>query len=127
MRLEIVALLALGVVTLSAADQPAKNEPTAAETEQQAEIAEATKLTQKLSSYKKGKLTRLVKSGTKEDLMNLPRIGEATADRIISARPFDSSAHLVTVKGIGLKTFAKIVDFVDKGDRTVTPKKKTPG
>ena len=117
MKIGIAALFAtmLGMSSLLSAEDKEKTEPDPAEVAQAQEIEKAESIIGKLSSYKKGKLTKLVKSGSKEDLMELPRVGEATAGRIIEARPLESSAHLVTVKGIGLKTLEKIVDYIDQG------------
>jgi DNA uptake protein ComE-like DNA-binding protein len=41
-------------------------------------------------------------SASKEDLMKLPGVGDATADKIIAARPFKTKAEL-TAKGIVTK------------------------
>ncbi len=73
------------------------------------ELEKAEQILKSLSSYKKGKLTKLLNSGKKEDLLTLPGIGEKTATNIIKARPLKSSAHLISVKGIGEKTFSDIV------------------
>ncbi len=73
------------------------------------ELAEAEKLLASLSAPKRTALTKLLNSGTKEELAALPGIGVATAEAIIKSRPLKSAAHLVTVKGVGEKTFAKIV------------------
>lgn len=90
----------------TASKSTAKAETTDADT---AELQKAEAMLKELSSSRKGSLTRLLNSGDKKALMELPGIGDATADAIIKARPLKSSAHLVLVKGVGEKTFANIV------------------
>ncbi|MFT5470258.1 MAG: competence ComEA-like helix-hairpin-helix protein [Verrucomicrobiales bacterium] len=92
---------------VSAAD----DKPTA----QEREILAAEQLLDELSSSDKGKLTRFVNHGAAKELIALPGIGKLTAVSIIEARPLESSAHLVAIKNIGLKTMEKIVKFVDGG------------
>lgn len=47
-----------------------------------------------------------------DSLVLLPGIGEATAARIIAARPFHSVYELLKVKGIGEKKFRKLYPFI---------------
>jgi len=108
---------------------PKKSSTTAVEkskNEVEKEIKAAEKLVAKLKSSQKSKFTKVVKSGKTDDLMKLPGIGEVNAAAIIKARPLKSSAHLVTVKGIGPKTFANIVDYYSKGLDAKKPEPKKP-
>jgi DNA uptake protein ComE-like DNA-binding protein len=47
-------------------------------------------------------------SATKDDLMKLPGIGDATADKIIAARPFKTKAELLTKKIVTRAEYSKI-------------------
>jgi competence ComEA-like helix-hairpin-helix protein len=47
-----------------------------------------------------------------DELANLPGIGEALADRIIAARPFQSVEDLAKVQGIGTAVLAGFIDQV---------------
>gem|GEM_PF-4868044 len=51
-------------------------------------------------------------SATIDQLMELPGIGAAFAERIVAARPFTSVEQLDQVKGIGEKTLAKLTPLV---------------
>lgn len=113
-KITVIGLIAIGLPLAFAQDEEKSSKdkkPTTAERE----VIEADELLDELSSTNKGKLTKLVNSGTEKDLIALPGIGKVTAGRIIEARPLESTAHLVTIKNIGLKTMEKIVTFVDEG------------
>jgi competence protein ComEA len=45
--------------------------------------------------------------------MKLPGVGEATANRIIEARPFKTPKDLLKVEGIGPKTFVRLAPFLE--------------
>jgi len=53
-----------------------------------------------------------INSASQQELELLPRIGPAMAKRIIMARPFMSVDDLLKVKGIGPKTFEKLIDKI---------------
>ena len=47
-------------------------------------------------------------SATKEDLMKLPGVGDATADKIIAGRPYKTKAELASKKILTAKQYAKV-------------------
>lgn len=67
-----------------------------------------------------------INTATESELSHLPGIGPATAANIIKYRekqPFQKARHLMRVKGIGRKTFAKIEQYVVvQGPTTATAK-----
>lgn len=121
----VVAVLGVGLSAI-AADDDKDGADGKKSTAQEREILAADELLDKLSTSNKGKLTKLVNSGSAKELMALPGIGKVTADLIIEARPLESTAHLVTVKNIGLKTIEKIVAFVDKDGLSAPPPESKP-
>jgi len=53
-----------------------------------------------------------INTSTKEELMSLPGIGEAYADRIIESRPYKNIEEIKNVKGIGDSIYGKIKDKI---------------
>lgn len=51
-------------------------------------------------------------TAARDQLMLLPGVGEATANRIIQARPFKKPADLLNVEGIGPKTLERLSPFL---------------
>ena len=81
----------------------------------------------KKSNHKQltGKLN--LNTANEDQLMLLPTVGPAKAERIVSWRKkngaFKRVADLRRVKGFGYKTFKKLEPYLDiKGDTTLTPK-----
>jgi len=53
-----------------------------------------------------------INTGSKEDLMSLPGIGEAYAKRIIESRPYKGIEEIKNVKGIGDSMYEKFKDKI---------------
>ncbi|MBI5908813.1 MAG: helix-hairpin-helix domain-containing protein [Betaproteobacteria bacterium] len=92
------ALIAVALLLSANLSFAADNKPgTAAETK----AISAPKATEKAAKAKDAKAAAKVKlvdinSAGKKDLMTLPGINDAEADKIIAGRPYGSKAHLVT-------------------------------
>jgi competence protein ComEA len=72
-----------------------------------------------------------INTATAEQLQLLPRIGPATAKRIIEFReangPFKKAEELVAVRGIGEKSLANLLPYVvTEGKTTLTEKVRLP-
>jgi competence protein ComEA len=53
-----------------------------------------------------------INSASKEELMSLPGVGDATADKIIAGRPFKSKSDLTKKKIVGSKEYDKIKNHI---------------
>jgi len=53
-----------------------------------------------------------INSASKEDLMSLPGVGDATADKIIAGRPWKSKSELTKKKVVGSKEYDKIKNHI---------------
>jgi DNA uptake protein ComE-like DNA-binding protein len=82
--------------------------------ERQVEREESTDLELATQSPKLPPGTKLNPNiAARDQLMKLPGVGEATANRIIEARPFKTSEDLLRIHGIGPKTLARLAPFLD--------------
>ncbi|HYQ89906.1 MAG TPA: helix-hairpin-helix domain-containing protein [Candidatus Binatia bacterium] len=71
------------------------------------------KATHKAHSAAKKMVPRVdINSASKEDLMKLPGIGEATAEKIVDGRPYKTKAELVSKKIVTKSVYGKIRNLV---------------
>lgn len=62
-------------------------------------------------------------TATKEQLMLLPGVGPTTADKVIQyreRRPFHRASHVMRIKGVGKKTYARLKPYLSvEGETTL--------
>ncbi len=115
-RLAPLAAIALLVASMGGTWHVADAAPTVAVTE------EPERPPKKSAKELTGKLN--LNTATEEQLMMLPTVGPAKAERIVTWRKknggFKRTADLRRVKGFGYKTFKRLEPFLDvKGDTTL--------
>ncbi len=86
---------------------------------------EAAPASRKMKKNVAGKLN--LNTATEDELMMLPTVGPAKAERIVTWRKknggFKRTADLRRVKGFGYKTFKRLEPLLDvRGDTTLAPK-----
>jgi len=120
----VALVIAMGGTWMTSADanaapaaQLAANANTATE--------EAAPASRKMKKNVAGKLN--LNTATEDELMLLPSVGPAKAERIVTWRKknggFKRTADLRRVKGFGYKTFKRLEPLLDvRGDTTLAPK-----
>ena len=109
----VVSLVLAGLLALplfaaaqGSTQSPAKAQASSA-TSTDASVASSTPTT-KMHSHHATSMKVDINSASKEELMKVPGIGEATADKIVGARPFTAKNELVTKKIVTRSQYAKI-------------------
>ncbi len=92
------ALVAAALLVTASLAFAAETKPAAAGETKAASAPKATEKTTKPKDVKTAAKVKLVdiNSAAKKELMTLPGIGDAHADKIIAGRPYLSKAHLVS-------------------------------
>ncbi len=113
----ILAALAIGFVVpvLAMAD----------DTTPQSSTPPATSAEHHEKSSKPAKPHVNLNTGTKDQLMTIPGLDDATADKIIAARPFKSKNELVEKKIMTKKEYEKISGMVTTGSSSSSHKSST--
>ena len=71
--------------------------------------AEKTARHVKAEKVEKATMAKIdINTATKDELMKLPGVGDAIADKIIAGRPYKTKGALATQKILGPKAYAKI-------------------
>lgn len=101
------------------------NAAPAAQLAANAATEEAAPASRKMKKNVAGKLN--LNTATEDELMMLPSVGPAKAERIVTWRKknggFKRTADLRRVKGFGYKTFKRLEPLLDvRGDTTLAPK-----
>ena len=109
--LVLATLLCLAVITLSSSAQTAEKGATAKTAPASTTAKGAATASEKID----------INSASKDELMKLEGIGDATADKIIAGRPYKSKRDLLTKKIVNQATYAKISDKIIAHQGTAQP------
>lgn len=111
----MVALAALLAVTMAYAQEGSStgsSSTPATSSDAAAKPAKAAKAPKTHAAKAKGMAKIDINSASKEDLMKLPGVGDATADKIIAARPFKTKRELESKGILTKKEYAAVATKV---------------
>ena len=113
MKRTVLTLAAMSLVLMLGSTVRADDTPAAAASPAPAtETTPAPKAHHHKMAHKEAAMTCDINSASKEDLMKLPGIGDAIADKIVAGRPFTSKLELVKKGIVNKATYAKIKGWV---------------
>ena len=89
-----------------------KTDWTQLSTERQQQRAEDQELQLATKTSKTAEVLQIdFNTASRDELMQIPGVGEVTANRIISGRPYKSTDDLRNIEGVGAKTVEKLVPY----------------
>lgn len=116
--------------TIGSEPQPEHREPleqidslsTKIRERESAENAARQRLIELIDSTQEVVLLEFLNCGTKRDLESIAGVASVRAEALIAERPFHNLSQVAKVRGIGLRTFVKIVKHLEslEGGGTVT-------
>ena len=105
----VAFLAAMAAPVLAQTGSPAPASPAPATEPAKAAPAEKAPAKHAAKSMAKEMAAKIdLNSATKDELMKLPGVGDATADKIIAGRPYKTKAELSAKKILTAKEYAKI-------------------
>ena len=119
------ALIAAALLLAASLSFAADSKPAAAADAKATSTPKGTDKSAKSKDAKAPAKAKLVdiNSASKKELMTLPGIGDADADKIIAGRPYGSKAHLTTRDIIPRATYEKLKTLVVAKQKDSAPPK----
>ena len=113
MKRTVLSLAAMSLVLMLGSTVRADDTPAAAASPAPAtETTPAPKAHHHKMAHKEAAMTCDINSASKEDLMKLPGVDDATAEKIVAARPFTSRIELVKKSILTKAQYAKVKSHI---------------